>query len=112
MHTDKKEETNFSWSKEIQSGSGAKSYLRKGFIKYGEMRKYLVIYDPLWIFLIHGENFLFFFSSAEYPSSAYLSSEKEAVGSAELLQADQLHQDGGGQRIVGRDAEPVHTRQG
>jgi hypothetical protein len=42
---------------------------------------------------------------------AYLGGEKEAVGSAELLQADQLHQDGGGQRVVGGDAEPVHTRQ-
>ncbi len=41
----------------------------------------------------------------------YLGREKEAVGSAELLQADQLHQDGGGQRVVRRDAEPVHTRQ-
>ncbi len=30
--------------KEIQSGSGAKSYMRKGFIIYEEMRKYLVIY--------------------------------------------------------------------
>ncbi len=43
---------------------------------------------------------------------AHLGREEEAVGSAELLQADQLHQDGGGQRVVGRDAEPVHTRQG
>jgi hypothetical protein len=30
--------------KEIQSGSVAKSYMRKGFLIYEEMRKYLVIY--------------------------------------------------------------------
>ncbi len=59
--------------KEIQQGSGAKSYMRKGFLIYEEMRKYLVIYgDPIshiWLytqsllnFLIYrvGGNFLFF----------------------------------------------------
>ncbi len=30
--------------KEIQMGSVAKSYMRKGFLRYEEMRKYLVIY--------------------------------------------------------------------
>ncbi len=30
--------------KEIQMGSGAKSYMRKGFLIYEELRKYLVIY--------------------------------------------------------------------
>jgi hypothetical protein len=37
--------------KEIQMGSLAKSYMRKGFIIYEEMRKYLVIYErPLVIY--------------------------------------------------------------
>jgi hypothetical protein len=31
--------------KEIQMGAGAKSYMRKGFLIYEEMRKYLVIYE-------------------------------------------------------------------
>jgi hypothetical protein len=44
MCTDKKERKNFLIYKEIQSGSGAKSYMRKGFQKYGEMHKYLVVY--------------------------------------------------------------------
>jgi hypothetical protein len=44
MHNDKKIKKKFLIYKEIQSGSGAKSYLRKGFLKYGEMHKYLVLY--------------------------------------------------------------------
>jgi hypothetical protein len=43
-YTDKKERKNFLIDKEIQSGSGAKSCMRKGFQKYGEMYKYLFIY--------------------------------------------------------------------
>jgi hypothetical protein len=43
-YTDKKGRKVFLIYKEIQSGSGAKSYMRKGFLKYGEMHKYLVIY--------------------------------------------------------------------
>ncbi len=31
--------------KEIQNGAVAKSYMRKGFLRYEEMRKYLVIYE-------------------------------------------------------------------
>jgi hypothetical protein len=31
--------------KEIQSGAVAKSYMRKGFLIYGEMRKYFPIYE-------------------------------------------------------------------
>jgi hypothetical protein len=55
-------------------GAVAKSYMRKGFLIYEEMRKYfviiyirrpLVIYDfataPLLDFLIDEENFVFFF---------------------------------------------------
>jgi hypothetical protein len=31
--------------REIRSGAVAKSYVRKGFLKYGEMRKYFPIYE-------------------------------------------------------------------
>jgi hypothetical protein len=31
--------------KEIQMGSGAKSYMRKGFIIYEEMHKFILIYE-------------------------------------------------------------------
>jgi hypothetical protein len=40
----KKKEKNFLINKEIQNGSGAKSYMKKGCLKSGEMHKYLVIY--------------------------------------------------------------------
>ncbi len=43
-HTDKKKK-NFLIYKEIQMGAVAKSYMRKGFLIYQEMRKYLVIYE-------------------------------------------------------------------
>ncbi len=36
LHTDKKENKIFLIYKEIQMGSGAKSYLRKGFLIYEE----------------------------------------------------------------------------
>jgi hypothetical protein len=53
-------------------GSGAKSYMRKGFLIYAEMRKYLVIYEEavshnrlgsssILELLIYEENFVFFF---------------------------------------------------
>ncbi len=62
--------------KELLSGSDAKSYMRKGFLIYEEMRKYLVIYgvavSQIWLctrsflnFLIYEENFVFFFISEE-----------------------------------------------
>ncbi len=38
-HTDKKEKKIFLIYKEIQSGAVAKSYMRKGFLIYEEMRK-------------------------------------------------------------------------
>ncbi len=51
-YTDKKENKIFIIYKEIQMGSSVKSYKRKGFVIYEEMRKYfpkyeeaLVIYD-------------------------------------------------------------------
>jgi hypothetical protein len=39
LYTDKKEEKNFLIQKEIQIGSVAKSYMRKGFLIYEEMHK-------------------------------------------------------------------------
>jgi hypothetical protein len=60
---------------EIQNGAVAKSYMRKGFLIYEEMRKYLplqfirrplVIYGyataPFWISLLYEENLIFFLS--------------------------------------------------
>jgi hypothetical protein len=46
-YTDKKEKKIFLIYKEIQKGAVAKSYIcmRKGFLIYEEMRKYLVIYE-------------------------------------------------------------------
>jgi hypothetical protein len=53
-------------------GADAKSYMRKGFLIYEEMRKYLVIYNfataPFLVdFLIYEENFVLFFISVLYP---------------------------------------------
>ncbi len=42
---DKKEKKIFPIYKEIQMGSVTKSCMRKGFLIYEEMRKYLVIYE-------------------------------------------------------------------
>ncbi len=44
-HTDKKEKKIFLIYKEIQIGAVAKSYMKKGFLIFEEMRKYLVIYE-------------------------------------------------------------------
>ncbi len=41
----KKETEIFLINKEIQSGAVAKSYVRKGFLIYEEMRKYISIYE-------------------------------------------------------------------
>jgi hypothetical protein len=43
--TDEKENEIFLIYKEIQMGSGAKSYMRKGLLIYEEMRKYLTTYE-------------------------------------------------------------------
>jgi hypothetical protein len=43
MYTDKKENKIFLTYKEIQMGSVARSFMRKGFLIYEEMRKYLTI---------------------------------------------------------------------
>jgi hypothetical protein len=45
LHTDKKETKIFFIFKEIQMGSAAKSYKRKGFLKYEQMRKFFPIYE-------------------------------------------------------------------
>jgi hypothetical protein len=42
---DKKEKEIFLIHKEFQMGAVAKSYMRKGFLIYEEMRKYLTIYE-------------------------------------------------------------------
>jgi hypothetical protein len=42
-YTDKKENQIFLIYREIQSGAVAKSYMRKGFLMYEEMRKYFPI---------------------------------------------------------------------
>jgi len=44
-YTDKKENQIFLIYEEIQSGAVAKSYIRKGFLVYEEMRKYFPIYE-------------------------------------------------------------------
>ncbi len=46
-HTDKKENLIFLIYKEIQNGAIAKSYMRKGFLIYEEMRKYLAMYEEV-----------------------------------------------------------------
>jgi hypothetical protein len=43
--TDKKENQIFLIYKKIQSGAVAKSYMRKGFLIYEEVRKYFPIYE-------------------------------------------------------------------
>ncbi len=45
MYTDKKENIIFLIYQEIQMGSGAKSYKRKGFPIYEEKRKIFSIYE-------------------------------------------------------------------
>ncbi len=45
VYTDKKENKIFLIYKEVQIGSCAKSYMRKGFLIYEEMRKYFTIYE-------------------------------------------------------------------
>ncbi len=44
-YTDNKENIFFLIYKKIQMGAVAKSYMRKGFLIYVEMRKYLIIYE-------------------------------------------------------------------
>jgi hypothetical protein len=47
-YTDKKENEIFLIYKKIQSGSVAKSYMRKSFLIYGEMQKYFPIYEEAY----------------------------------------------------------------
>jgi hypothetical protein len=50
-YTDKKEDKIFLIYKEIQKGEVAKSYMRKGFPIYEEMRKFLVINEEAVSFI-------------------------------------------------------------
>jgi hypothetical protein len=72
QYTDKKENETFLIYKEIQMGSGAKPYMKKGFLLYEEcanfppyMRNPLVMtLHPIPLnFLIYEENFIFYFFS-------------------------------------------------
>ncbi len=71
-HNDKKENKIFLICKEIQSGAVAKSYMRKGFLIYEKMRKFVVMRRPLvfatapfWISLSMGK-FFYIFLSVQY----------------------------------------------
>ncbi len=81
---DKKENESFLVYKEIQIWSVAKSYMRKGFLIYEEMRKYLTIYKEavshIWLcnrsllkFFKYEENSIFFFISACFPNFHFYS---------------------------------------
>ena len=59
--TDKKENKIFLVYNEIQTGAAAKSYMKKGFLIYEEMRKYLVIYE--------GGRYSYDFASAPFRTS-------------------------------------------
>jgi hypothetical protein len=73
VRTDKKENEHFLIHKEVQMESVAKSYMRKGFLIYEEMRKYLtilrrpsIIYDFTtdpsdFPYILYEENLIFFF---------------------------------------------------
>ncbi len=45
IYTDKKGNKTFLKNKDIQMGSGAKSYMRKGFLLYEEICKFFHIYE-------------------------------------------------------------------
>ncbi len=75
IRTDKKENKIFLIYKEILNRAVTKWYMRKGFLIYEEMRKYLPIckeaVSNIWLykcsimnFLIYEENLIFFFISA------------------------------------------------
>jgi hypothetical protein len=76
-NTDEKENQIFLKYKEIQNGAVANSFMRKGFLMYEEMRKYLAIYEEavshtrlcncsILIFLISEENLNFLFLSVNW----------------------------------------------
>jgi hypothetical protein len=83
LYTDKKENKIFFIYREIQMGSGAKSYTRKGYLIYCmrkctniftiHMRRSVIIYDfapdlCTLNFLIYEGNIIFFFTSVQYTS--------------------------------------------
>jgi hypothetical protein len=53
VYTHKKGNEIFFIYKEIQKGSVAKSYMRKGFLISEEMRNYLAIYEDRRLFVIY-----------------------------------------------------------
>ncbi len=74
-YTVKKEKKIFLIFRKIRKRAVAMSYIRKGFLMYEEMRKYLTIYEEtvghmgfcncfILKFLIYEETFIFFFISA------------------------------------------------
>jgi hypothetical protein len=66
IYTDKKENKTFLIYKEIQMGSSAKSYMRKGFLICEEMRKYMnfTIYEEAVSHIIYR----LIYDFAPYPS--------------------------------------------
>jgi hypothetical protein len=69
-YTDKKEKEIFLIYKDIETGAVAKSYKRKGFIIYEEMRKYLTIYaeavSHIWLCNQSLPNFLIYTTVFEH----------------------------------------------
>jgi hypothetical protein len=74
--------------KEIQIEADAKSYMRKGFLIYEEMRKYLVTYEeafvihdfattPFWIFLYMRKISFSFLSVRKKPIMQNIPGQKE-----------------------------------
>jgi hypothetical protein len=69
---DKKENQIFLKYKQIQNGAFAKSDIRKSFLIYEEMRKYLTIYMyeedcSILNFLLYEENLILFLISVAFP---------------------------------------------
>jgi hypothetical protein len=78
MYTDKKENKIFLIYKEIQNGAVTRSFLRKCFRIYEEMRIYLTIFKEavrrncsILNFLVYEEIFIFFFISVRVHYSIY-----------------------------------------
>jgi hypothetical protein len=80
VYTDQKENKIFLIYKEIQMGSGAKSYMRKGFLIYSEeMRKYFTIYEDA-VIVIYDYDFApdpseFPYTGGKYFLSVYILKE-------------------------------------
>ncbi len=88
VYTDKKENKIFLICKEIQMGSGAKSYMRKDFLIHGEMRKYMR--RPLVCITLHliHLNFIFFIISVLFLAPLFWG---EKFSTAEFLRKKPSH---------------------